>query len=353
MNEKIKNNKIIVTGGCGYIGSHTVIQLINSGYEVISIDNLSRASIESIDRIEEITGIRIKNYKVDLTDIHIVDRLFDEIEDIEGIIHFAAYKSVRESVKLPNKYYRNNIFSLSNVLSNCIKHKIKKVVYSSSCSIYGDINKLPVNEETEMNESKSPYAATKIMGERMLKDVCASHDIRSLALRYFNPVGAHPSGKIGEAPLRKPDNLVPIITETAIGKRECVEVFGDKLKTTDGSCVRDYVHVMDIADAHVLALEHMAKMRMNFDVINLGSGKGVSVFEAIEAFESVSGIRLNIKIGPPRAGDVVEIYSDISKAKKLLSWVPKYNIAQMMSSAWAWEQKLSSPTKNENTTNIH
>jgi UDP-glucose 4-epimerase len=347
----MKRNRIIVTGGCGYIGSHTVIQLISRGYEVVSIDNLSRASSESINRIERVTGIRIKNYEVDLTNLQLVNQLFDEIDEIEGIINFAAYKSVPESVKFPTLYYTNNIFSLCNVLSNCIRRKIKKIVYSSSCSIYGDIKKLPVCEETELSESKSPYASTKIMGERMLRDACISHDIRALALRYFNPVGAHSSGKIGETPFRKPDNLVPIITQTAIGKRECLEVYGGNLKTIDGSCVRDYVHVMDIADAHVLALEYMSDMQVDFDVINLGSGKGVSVFEAINAFESISGIKLKYKIGPPREGDVVEIYSDVSKAKKMLGWIPKYDIAQMMSSAWAWEQELSRQAQVESTVN--
>ena len=318
-----------------------MLQLISRGYEVVSVDNLSRASIESIDRIERVSGIRIKNHEVDLNNSKLVDQLFDEIDEVSGVIHFAAYKSVRESVNFPILYYSNNIFSLCNVLSNCIKHKIKKIVYSSSCSIYGDIKKLPVSEETEISDTKSPYASTKLIGERMLRDACGSHEIRSLALRYFNPVGAHPSGKIGETPLLKPDNLVPIITETAIGKRECFEVFGGNLNTVDGSCVRDYVHVMDIADAHVLALEYMTNMKEHFDVINLGYGKGVSVFEAIFAFESVSGIKLNYKIGPPRVGDVVEIYSDVRKAKKMLGWTPKYDIEQMMASAWAWEQELS------------
>ena len=341
----MKKNKIIVTGGCGYIGSHTIIQLIGQGSDVVSIDNLSRASSESLDRIETITGVRVENNEIDLTNLKNVDKVFNKYEDVEGVIHFAAYKSVRESVKFPILYYRNNISSLCNVLSNCIRRDIGKIVYSSSCSIYGNINKLPVNEKTEISDSESPYASTKLIGEQILVDACKSHTIKSLSLRYFNPVGAHISGKIGESPLRKPDNLVPIITETAIGKREFLEVFGGHLNTRDGSCIRDYVHVMDIADAHVLALRHMASMNENYDVINLGSGKGVSVFEAICAFEGVSGIKLNYKIGLPRAGDVIEIYSDVSKASELLGWTPKYDIQQMMASAWAWEQELSKQRK--------
>ena len=337
----MKKNKIIVTGGCGYIGSHTIIQLIGQGFDVVCIDNLSRASSKSLDRIEKITGVRVENHKIDLANLENVNKVFNKYDDLEGVIHFAAYKSVRESVNLPILYYKNNLFSLCNILSNCIRHNVEKIVYSSSCSVYGDINQLPVDEKTEISKSKSPYASSKLMGEQMLIDACKSHNIKSLSLRYFNPVGAHLSGKIGESSLRKPDNLVPIIIETASGKREFLEVFGGNLRTRDGSCIRDYVHVMDIADAHVLALRHMTSMQENYDVINLGSGKGVSVFEAICAFEKVSGIKLNYKIGPPRAGDVIEIYSDVSKASELLGWVPKYGIEQMMASAWAWEQELS------------
>jgi UDP-glucose 4-epimerase len=333
--------KIIVTGGCGYIGSHTIIQLIAQGFSVVSIDNLSRSSSKSIDRIEKITGIRIENHEVELTNPDAVDQLFNKYDDIDGIIHFAAFKSVRDSIINPILYYKNNIFSLCNILSNCIRRDINKIVYSSSCSIYGDINTLPVSEKTDTAASKSPYASTKLMGERMLIDTCNSHNMKSLSLRYFNPVGAHFSGNIGESPTCKPDNLVPIITQTASGKREFLEVFGGNLNTRDGSCVRDYVHVMDIADAHVLAFQHITTMKENYDVINLGSGKGVTVIEAIRAFESVSGVKLNYKIGPSRPGDVIEIYSDVSKAKKVLGWVPKYDILEMMASAWLWEQELS------------
>ena len=332
---------VVVTGGCGYIGSHTIIQLINSGFDVVSIDNLSRSSVTALENIERITGYRVRNYNADLTNSECVDQVFSELDNILGLIHFAAYKSVPESVRFPEMYYKNNIASLVNVLANCVTHAVKNFVYSSSCSVYGEISKLPVSEETLIADPKSPYASTKIMGERIVKDVCGIHSTRALCLRYFNPVGAHPSGYIGEMSLLRPDNLVPVITQTAIGKREFMEVFGGNLDTRDGSCVRDYVHVMDIADAHVLALRHLGETGNMFDIINLGTGLGISVFEAIAAFEKASGLKLNYKVGLPREGDVVEIFSDVSKARNVLGWIPKYDINEMMSSAWAWEQELS------------
>ena len=333
----MKKKLILVTGGCGYIGSHTVIQLIKQGFDVVSIDNFSRASSIAIEKIEQITGYKIKNYNIDLVDSVNVENVFAQIENIFGVIHFAAFKSVPESTKLPELYYKNNIFSLINILENCIRYGVKQFVYSSSCSVYGDIDKLPVDENTIISDTKSPYASSKLMGERITKDICMSHHIKAMSLRYFNPVGAHPSGNIGEMSLLSPDNLVPVIMETAIGKRKSMMIFGGNLNTRDGSCVRDFVHIMDVADAHVLALEHLSKVESEFEIINLGTGTGVSVFEAVAAFEKVSGIKLNFIIESPRNGDVIEIFSDVTKAKNILGWVPKYNIEDMMSTAWAWQ----------------
>lgn len=337
MNKKL----VVVTGGCGYIGSHTIIQLINNGFDVVSIDNLSRSSVVALANVKRITGCDVKNYVVDLTSVEDTDQVFTKLGNVYGLIHFAAYKSVPESISFPEVYYRNNISSLVNVLSNCVKYAVKNVVFSSSCSVYGDIDKLPVSEKTLVSEPKSPYASTKIVGERIVKDICTAHNIKSMCLRYFNPVGAHPSGHLGEMPLLRPDNLVPVITQTAIGKRASMEVFGGKLNTRDGSCVRDYVHVMDIADAHVLALQRLEGIDGKCEIINLGTGRGVSVLEAIKTFEKVSGVKLNYKIGDPRDGDVVEIYSDVEKAKNMLGWLPKYDITEMMSSAWLWELELN------------
>ena len=250
-----------------------------------------------------------------------------------------------ESIKFPEKYYSNNISTLLNVLSNCSKNNIKNFVFSSSCSVYGDIATLPVSEVTPVSEVKSPYAYTKIIGERIVKDICNAKSMNAFCLRYFNPIGAHPSGLIGEIPIVKPDNLAPVITQTAIGKRKSMQVYGGNLDTRDGSCVRDYVHVMDIANAHVLALEKLDNSNNIFEVINLGTGQGVTVFEAIEAFEKISGIKLPYVISGPRPGDAIEIFSNVEKAKNILGWYPKLNIFDMMSSAWKWELELSKSNK--------
>lgn len=338
MNESL----VIVTGGSGYIGSHTIIELINTGFEVVSIDNFSRSNRDTFDRIEKITGVRVKNYDIDLCNSEAVDRVFEQFQKAVGVIHFAAFKSVPESVEKPEVYYYNNLFSLINVLNSSRKNKISNIVFSSSCSVYGDIKELPVSEETPLSESKSPYASTKVIGEKIVKDFCKSHGLSALCLRYFNPVGAHSSGLIGENPLITPDNLVPVITQTANGKRPIMQVFGGKLKTRDGSCIRDYVHVSDIANAHVLAIKYLKEHNTIIDIINLGTGQGVSVFEAIKTFENVSGVKLNYIISDPREGDVIEIFSNVEKAKNILGWHPKYNLNDMMSSAWKWEILSSS-----------
>lgn len=337
----MKKPMVIVTGGTGYIGSHTIVELVQNDFDVVSIDNFSRSSAKSLELVYQITGYQVKNYEIDLCDKALVGQVFSELKGATGVIHFAAFKSVPESVAYPERYYRNNLVSLLNVLDSCRENDIQNFVFSSSCSVYGDIAQLPVSETTPLSPPKSPYAATKVMGESMVQDICQAGQINAICLRYFNPVGAHPSGLLGEMPLGKPDNLVPVITQTAVGKRDQLTVFGGNLPTRDGSCVRDYVHVVDIANAHLMALKHLQGKSTVFDIINLGTGSGVSVFEAIKTFENVSGLDLNYKVGPPRDGDVIEIYSDVKKSSEVLGWQPRFSITEMMASAWKWEQNLA------------
>ncbi len=336
---------IIVTGGAGYIGSHTIIELIETtSFNVISIDNYSNSTEKTFDRIELITGKKIRNYQIDICNKTELERVFEENTHIVGIIHFAAFKSVGESVTDPQKYYFNNINSLLNILDCSLKYNITNFIFSSSCSVYGNIDELPVKETTPIGKAESPYAYTKQIGEEILKDYSkANSQLQTTALRYFNPVGAHVSGLNGELPLNKPNNLVPIITNTAIGKIAQMTVFGDDYPTRDGTCIRDYVHVSDIANAHIKALYLLIenKNKSNFSIFNLGSGNGVSVLEAIAAFEKISGKKLNYQIGQKRDGDVGAIYSDNSFSEKTLGWTPKYNLEDMMSSAWKWELELS------------
>ncbi|MBI3511277.1 MAG: UDP-glucose 4-epimerase GalE [Bacteroidetes bacterium] len=336
--------KIIVTGGAGYIGSHTIIGLMTSEEtEVISIDNYSNSSEKTYDRIEEITGKKPRYYNCDLCDEKNLRAIFNTEKNIDGIIHFAAFKSVPESVADPLLYYRNNILSLYNLLSVCRDENISCFIFSSSCSVYGNISKLPVNEETPLSKPESPYASTKIMGEQMMNDFSASmKGMSSVALRYFNPVGAHPTGLNGELPRNRPNNLFPVITQTAIGKLKEMTVFGNDYPTRDGTCIRDYVHVCDIAQAHVFAMNYLlnGKQTKPFDVMNLGTGDGVTVMEAIDAFEKATGIRPNVQMGARRAGDVVAIYSDCAKAKSLLGWNAATDLNEMVSSSWKWEQHL-------------
>ncbi|HXB39614.1 MAG TPA: UDP-glucose 4-epimerase GalE [Bacteroidia bacterium] len=331
---------VLVTGGAGYIGSHTIIELLNhGGYEVISADNFSNSSPKAYNQIKLITGKSFKTYKLDLCDIHEFDKIFSE-NKIDGIIHFAAFKAVGESVELPLKYYHNNIASLVNLLELCRKHKTSNVIFSSSCSVYGNVEKMPVNESTPLPKAESPYAYTKQIGEAMIEDVCKRYlDFNAVSLRYFNPVGSHISGKIGEWPINKPNNLVPLITGTAIGKYPQLTVFGGDYSTRDGTNIRDYIHVSDIANAHVLALDYLIlkKNKINYDVFNLGSGNGVSVLEAIAAFEKISGKKLNYKIGERRPGDVISVYSDSRKVEKAFGWKCAHDINSMMKTAWDWE----------------
>lgn len=336
---------IIVTGGAGYIGSHTTIELLeNTDYNIVSIDNYSNSSKETYERISKITGKKFEMLELDLCDSNNLNKALDSYSDIIGVIHFAAFKSVSESVENPFKYYHNNINSQLNILQACIKREINNFIFSSSCSVYGNISLLPVNEKTNLNKAESPYAFTKQIGEEILKDYCKTYSkLQTIALRYFNPVGAHISGLNGENPINKPSNLVPIITQTAIGKIKEMTVHGNNYNTRDGSCIRDYIHVSDIATAHIKALNYLIDKRQksNFSIFNLGSGNGVSVFEAIQSFEKISGIKLNYKIGERRPGDVEAIYSDTSFTEKELGWKAKYSLDEMMESAWKWEKHIN------------
>jgi len=336
--------KILITGGAGYIGSHTIIEILqNTDWEVVSIDDYSNSTPGTFDRIKEITGKTIKNYPIDLKDLSATEVVFEENPDTVGIIHFAAYKAVGESVEEPLKYYDNNLNTLANVLKCQKKYKVPNFIFSSSCSVYGNVAILPVTEDSPQAKAESPYAYTKQIGEVMVEDfIKIGKSLKAISLRYFNPVGAHVSGLNGELSTIKPNNLFPFITQTAIGKIERLTVYGDDYPTRDGSCVRDYIHVSDIAEAHVLALKKLIneKESLNYDVINLGSGNGISVFEIIAAFEHENDLKLNYTVGPRREGDVESIYSNSNKAKKILGWEPKYTVKEMVTSAWKWEKKL-------------
>ena len=339
-------SKILVTGGCGYIGVHTIVDLVQNGYEVISVDNNSRSSATILEGAEEIIGKKIKNYVVDLCNVKDTEAIFEENKDITGIIHFAAYKAVGESVEKPLMYFENNLTSLVNILKCTAKYNVPYFVFSSSCTVYGNPDAIPVTEATPQKPAESPYGATKQMGEVIVTDTVKSTPIQAILLRYFNPVGAHPSTLIGEIPLGRPANLVPAITQTAIGKlTAAMQVWGKDYPTRDGSCVRDYIHVSDIAHAHTLALNFLIekKNKVNPEIFNLGTGDGYTVLEVINAFEKASGVKLNYTMGPRRGGDVIAIYANNNKAKNELGWVPAYNLDDMMASAWKWELKL----KNE------
>jgi UDP-glucose 4-epimerase len=334
--------KILVTGGAGFIGSHTLIDLINNGYEVISVDNHSRSNPVILKGVEKITGQKIKNYNVDLCNFDDTFAIFQENPEIIGIIHFAAYKAVGESVEKPLLYFENNLTSLINLLKCAQEFSIPWFVFSSSCTVYGNPDDSMVTELTIPKPAESPYGYTKQMGEQIVNEFSKSSNTACILLRYFNPVGAHPSAHIGEMPLGKPQNLIPAITQTAIGKYPQMAVHGGDYDTRDGSCVRDYVHVCDIAHAHTLALNYLKenKCKNSSEVFNLGTGKGVTVLEAIMAFEKVSGEKLNYKIGPRRPGDVISIYANNDKAKKELGWNPAFSLEDMLLTAWKWELHL-------------
>jgi UDP-glucose 4-epimerase len=334
--------KILVTGGCGYIGSHTIVDLINNGYTVISVDNNSRSNPNIMDGVERITGKKIKNYKVDLCNFDDTYAIFQENTDIAGIIHFAAYKAVGESVEKPLMYFENNLNSLINLLKCVQEFEIPYFVFSSSCTVYGNPDVIPVTELTPPKPAESPYGYTKQMGEQIINEFAKSAGTNCILLRYFNPVGAHPSIQIGELPVGKPQNLVPAITQTAIGKIPKMVVYGNDYDTRDGSCIRDFIHVSDIANAHTLSIQFLEQKKNTVlcEVFNLGTGNGVTVLEAIQSFEKVSDTKLNYEIGPRRAGDVIAIYANNDEAKNRLGWNPKFSLDEMMQTAWQWEQRL-------------
>lgn len=334
--------RILVTGGCGYIGSHTLVDLIENGYEVISADNYSRSEERMFDGVEAITGQRVENIEVDLASDDAVQVLMSKAGDIDGIIHFAAYKSVPESVRHPLRYYSNNLNSTANMLEFARLKRVRNFVFSSSCTVYGSPEVLPVTEESPAGQIESPYGMTKVIGEQMIRDVIKSgQELQACLLRYFNPVGAHPSALIGELPIDVPNNLVPYITQTAVGVRDLLTVFGGDYETRDGSCIRDFIHVSDIAHAHTLALQFMEhNSGVRCDVFNLGTGNGVTVLEAVKAFEAVNDISLNYVVGPRRDGDIAAVYADNSKAIRELGWEVRYDLKEMMKSALAWERRL-------------
>ncbi len=334
--------KILVTGGCGYIGSHTLVDLIDNGFDVISADNNINSDPSVLKGIAAITGKTVKNYAVDLADLAATKEIFKANSDIAGIIHFAARKSVAESVGEPLAYFQNNVNSLLNLLVCMKEFEVNNFIFSSSCTVYGNPDTIPVTEETPFKPAESPYGRTKQMGEHILEDFSkAQQHINSISLRYFNPAGAHESALIGESSFNKGWFLVPAITETAIGKRDQLTVNGTDYDTKDGSCIRDYIHVMDLANAHTKALQYLIEQPQttNYDVFNLGIGQGVSVLEAIHAFEKVAKIPLNYKRGERRSGDVIAIYANSEKAERLLGWKPKRKIEEIMATAWAWENR--------------
>lgn len=336
-------DKILVTGGLGFIGSHTVVELQKEGYEVVIIDNLSNASIDVLDGITSITGIKPLFEKLDLKDKQHVESFFKKHHDIKGVIHFAASKAVGESVQEPLMYYENNISTLVYILKELKQQSSANFIFSSSCTVYGQADELPITENAPIKVAESPYGNTKQIGEEIIRDTCkiAPH-LKAIALRYFNPIGAHESAKIGELPLGVPQNLVPFITQTAIGIREQLSVFGNDYPTPDGTCIRDYIHVVDLAKAHVIALKRLLKNQnaSNYEVFNLGTGKGSSVLEVIKSFEKVSGKTLNYKIVDRRKGDVISAYADTQKANEELGWKAELSLDDAMRSAWKWEQMI-------------
>jgi len=333
---------VLVTGGTGYIGSHTVVELIEQGFNVVVADNFSNSHRNVLNQLKKITGKTIAFFEGDLCDYNFTEKLFSE-NKIDAVIHFAAFKAVGESVEEPLKYYKNNINSLINILELSKKHQVSNLVFSSSCSVYGEPDYLPVNESFPLKNPESPYANTKQIGEEIVKDLAKSYPYQSIILRYFNPIGAHDSSLIGELPNGIPNNLVPYITQTAIGKRECLSIFGGDYDTPDGTCIRDYIHVVDLAKAHVVAVKRLLNKinKENCETFNLGTGKGYSVLETVKTFEKVTDIKLNYKIVNRRAGDVIKVYADTNLANKELGWKAERDLENMLHTAWNWEKELS------------
>ncbi|MGB5989348.1 MAG: UDP-glucose 4-epimerase GalE [Marinifilaceae bacterium] len=335
--------KILVTGGTGYIGSHTVVELQSAGYEVVIVDDLSNSSEKSLDGIEKITGKRPEFVKIDLKDAVKTDEFFASNKDIDAVIHFAASKAVGESVYMPLEYYFNNLNSLMNVLTSMRKHGVENIVFSSSCTVYGQADVLPVTEQTPRKEAESPYGNTKSMCEDILRDSAAAYEhLNTIALRYFNPIGAHPSALIGELPNGIPNNLIPFVTQTAAGIRECLSVFGDDYNTPDGSCIRDYIDVVDLAKAHVVAIERLLekKNKSTYEFFNIGTGIGVSVLEIITGFEKATGKKLNYKISPRRVGDIEKVWADTSFANNELGWKASTPLEETLANCWRFQENL-------------
>jgi UDP-glucose 4-epimerase len=339
--------KVLITGGTGYIGSHTVVEFQQAGYEVIVVDNLENSQPDVIDHIEKITGIRPHFEIADLRDKQALISIFEMYSDIKHVVHFAAYKAVGESVQHPLKYYENNIGGTINLLEILHHHQINNFVFSSSCTVYGEVDKLPVTEETPVVMAMSPYGNTKKICEEILLDQSKASNLRVVSLRYFNPIGAHDSALIGELPIGVPNNLAPFITQTAIGKRECLTIYGNDYPTPDGTCIRDYIHVVDLAKSHVKAIQYLQNKKHTdkFSVFNIGTGRGNTVLEVIHAFEKVSGQKLKYKIGDRREGDVVQIYSACEKATTILGWKAERSLENCMETSWKWEKHLKDLNK--------
>ena len=339
------NRTILVTGGTGFIGSHTTVELINAGYDVVIVDNLSNSNADVVDGIEQITGVRPAFEKVDCNDVPALEAVFQKYKGIEGIIHFAASKAVGESVFKPLLYYRNNLNSLMNLLELMPKYDVKGIIFSSSCTVYGQPDKenLPVTEQAPIKKAESPYGNTKQICEEIIQDYIKSGaPVKAILLRYFNPIGAHPSAIIGEMPNGVPANLIPYLTQTAIGIRKELSVFGDDYDTPDGSCIRDFIYVVDLAKAHVCAMAHIldGKMEQAVDVFNVGTGKGNSVLELINTFEECTGVKLPYKIVGRRAGDIEQVWGNVDKANKVLGWKAEHTLAEALLSAWKWQKEL-------------
>lgn len=335
--------KILVTGGTGFIGSHTVVELINAGFEPIIVDNLSNSNIGVLDGIEKICGVRPPFYEIDCRDKDALDKLMQENKGICSIIHFAASKAVGESVEKPLLYYRNNLVSLLNLLELMKKHEIKNIVFSSSCTVYGQPKILPVTENAPIQTALSPYGNTKQICEEIITDtVGADRNISAIILRYFNPIGAHESAEIGELPIGVPQNLIPFVTQTAAGIRKCLSVFGNDYNTPDGSCIRDYINVTDLARAHVVAVKRLSEKlnKKPVEIFNIGTGRGLSVLEIIDIFQKVTGVKLNYKIVGRRAGDIEQVWADSTWANTELGWKAEKTVEETLLSAWHWQEKL-------------
>lgn len=337
--------KVLVTGGAGYIGAHTAVELMTAGFTPAIVDDLSRGSMRLISGIQKITGKSVPFYKADCKHASELDPIFNQHPDIDTVIHFAALKSVKESVDQPLAYYRNNIDSLITLIEAMGKYKVRRIVFSSSCTVYGQPDQIPVTEDAPFKTAESPYGASKQMCERILMDAAAADKgLQVISLRYFNPIGAHPSGEIGELPTGVPDNLVPFITQTGIGKRKSLTVFGSDYDTPDGSCLRDFIHVVDLAKAHVAAVRALDTLKNGFEAINLGTGTPCSVLELINAFTNVNGVKIPYEIGPRRKGDIEKVYADPTKSVVLLNWRPQQTIDDALRDAWNWEKRLRDET---------